>query len=103
MVLVAEQETFVPVGDLVLLIEVKPKQFGKIQLPDSVKSEQPRARVVAVGKGRMLECGKRNELDIVVGDIVTLTGGVHAVELTGQPKMMLCSYSQIAGIIRGSD
>lgn len=103
MVLAADQETFTPVGDLVLLVEVKPKQFGKVLMPETVKHEQPRAKVVAVGKGRLLECGKRNEMDIAVGDIVTLSGPVHAVELHGQVKMMLCSYSQICGVIRGGN
>lgn len=99
----AVRETFTPVGDLVLLKEVKPRQLGKVLMPESVKPDQPRAEVIALGKGRMLECGKRNEFDVKVGDIVTLNGGVHSVELAGQERMMLCMYSQIAGVIRDGE
>ena len=96
------QETFKPLGDLVLLRPIDPSKTtkGGLLMPDTVKPRQPRAEVVAVGPGRMLESGKRHELLIKPGDIVTLTGGVHSVELEGHPeKLILCEYAQIAGII----
>lgn len=96
------QETFTPVGDICLLKEVDMNRLtkGGLALPDSVKPLTPRAEVIAVGKGRMLECGDRNVIDIKVGDIVAVSGPVHGLELEGQPRMMLVSYSQITGVIR---
>lgn len=99
---VVQKEKFVPLGDLVLLREIDPSRTtkGGLALPDSVKPKQPRALVIAVGEGRMLMSGQRNQLMVKPGDIVLLNGPVHAVELEDQDRMMLCEYSQIAGIIK---
>ncbi|MGL6193199.1 MAG: co-chaperone GroES [Thermoguttaceae bacterium] len=43
---------------------------GGIVLPDSAKEKPQRGTVVAVGVGRLLDCGKRCEMSVAVGDEV---------------------------------
>ena len=61
-----------PLGDriLVKLLEEEGKTAGGIILPDTAKEKPQEAKVVAVGKGRMLEDGTVKPLEIKVGDTV---------------------------------
>jgi chaperonin GroES len=92
-------ETFKPQNDLVLLREYNPERRGLIAIPDTVKPHQPRAIVIAVGPGRMLESGKRNEIMLRAGDVVLLSGPVASLELEGCEKMLLCDQSQVLGVV----
>ncbi|MGE7930394.1 co-chaperone GroES [Lysinibacillus xylanilyticus] len=59
-----------PLGDRIVieLIEVEEKSAFGIVLPDSAKEKPQEGKVVAVGTGRILENGKRVELDVKVDD-----------------------------------
>ena len=61
-----------PLGDriLVKLMEEDEKSPGGIILPDSAKEKPQEGKVVAVGKGRLLEDGTLRPLEIKVGDTV---------------------------------
>ena len=61
-----------PLGDriLVKLLEEEGKSAGGIILPDMAKEKPQEAKVVAVGKGRLLEDGTVKPLEIKVGDTV---------------------------------
>ena len=61
-----------PLGDriLVKLLEQEGKTAGGIIVPDSAKEKPQEAKVVAVGKGRLLEDGTVKPLEIRVGDTV---------------------------------
>ncbi len=61
-----------PLGDriLVKLLEQEEKTAGGIILPDTAKEKPQEAKVVAVGKGRILEDGTVKPLEIKVGDTV---------------------------------
>ena len=61
-----------PLADRVV---VKPSERedvtkGGIVLPDTVKEKPQEGKVVAVGKGRVSDDGKRIPMDVKVGDIV---------------------------------
>ncbi len=61
-----------PLADRVV---VKPSEReevtkGGIVLPDTVKEKPQEGEVVAVGKGRVSDDGKRIPMDVKVGDIV---------------------------------
>ncbi|QVK18808.1 co-chaperone GroES [Mycoplasmatota bacterium] len=61
-----------PLGQRVLLekLEVEKKTLSGIILPDNVNEEKNFAKVVAIGTGKKLENGKREEFDVKVDDKV---------------------------------
>jgi len=61
-----------PLGDRILLkrIEEEQKSKGGIVIPDAAKEKPQEGKVVAVGKGRMLEDGKLVPLEVKKGDRV---------------------------------
>ena len=61
-----------PCGDriLVKLLEQEEKSPGGIILPDTAKEKPQEGRVMAVGKGRLLEDGTVKPLEVKVGDTV---------------------------------
>ena len=64
--------TLRPLHDRVLVKRAEEGEsvIGVIIIPDSAKEKPQRGEVVAVGDGRILETGKRTELDVKVGDII---------------------------------
>ena len=63
----------VPLGDRILVKrseEDEQKTSGGIIIPDTAKEKPQEGEVVAVGKGRLLENGDRQSVDIAVGDKV---------------------------------
>ncbi|MBU1888326.1 MAG: co-chaperone GroES [Candidatus Omnitrophica bacterium] len=61
-----------PLGDRVLVkrLEAEEKTKGGIVLPDSAKEKPQKGEIVAVGKGRVLESGKIEPLEVKKGDKV---------------------------------
>jgi chaperonin GroES len=61
-----------PLGDRILLkrIEEEDKSKGGIIIPDTAKEKPQEGKVVAVGKGRMLDDGKLVPLEVKKGDRV---------------------------------
>ena len=61
-----------PLGDriLVKLLEEEGKSPGGIILPDTAKEKPQEGKVMAVGRGRLLEDGTIRPLEIRVGDTV---------------------------------
>ena len=61
-----------PLGDriLVKLLEEEGKSPGGIILPDTAKEKPQEGKVMAVGRGRLLEDGTIRPLEIRIGDTV---------------------------------
>ncbi len=61
-----------PLHDRVLVMrsEEERKSAGGIVIPDSATEKPSRGKIVAVGKGKILENGDVRPLDVKVGDIV---------------------------------
>jgi chaperonin GroES len=61
-----------PLDDRIVVeaIEAEEKTSGGILLPDSAKEKPQRAKVLAVGEGRLTDEGKRIPLTVKVGDEV---------------------------------
>ena len=59
-----------PLGDRLLVkrLEEEEKSKGGIIIPDSAKEKPQEGKVVAVGKGKMLDDGKMVPLEIKAGD-----------------------------------
>jgi len=63
---------FQPLGDRVIVKPLEPetKTKGGILLPDTVKEKPQEGKVVAVGKGKVLENGTVQKPEVKEGDIV---------------------------------
>ena len=61
-----------PLGDRIVVkpLEAENKSKGGIVLPDSAKEKPQEAKVVAVGKGKVLESGAVQAPEVKVGDKV---------------------------------
>jgi len=79
-----------PLGDRILIkpLEAEDKTKGGILLPDTAKEKPQEGKVVAVGKGRTLESGKVEPLEVKVGDIV-LYGKYSGTEITKEGEEYL--------------
>ncbi len=71
-----------PLNDRILVKRMEEDQTtpGGIIIPDSAKEKPQRGQVVAAGKGRILEDGKKVPLDLKVGDTI-LFGKYSGTEL----------------------
>jgi chaperonin GroES len=66
----AEKLKIRPLHDRVIIqrLEAETKSAGGIVIPDSAAEKPIRGKVVAVGKGKILENGEIRPLDVKVGD-----------------------------------
>ena len=90
-----------PLGDRILLkrIEEEDKSKGGIIIPDSAKEKPQEGRVIAVGKGRMLDDGKLVPLEVKKGDRV-LFGKYSGteVQIEGEEHLIV-KEDDILGVI----
>jgi len=63
-----------PLGDRIVIepLEAEDKTKGGIVLPDTAKEKPQEGKVVAVGKGKVLESGSVQAPEVKVGDKVTV-------------------------------
>jgi chaperonin GroES len=64
-----------PLNDRIVIkrFEAEDKTAGGILLPDSAKNKPQKGEVLAVGPGKVTKDGKRQPLQVRVGDIVLFT------------------------------
>jgi chaperonin GroES len=81
-----------PLDDRVVVrrLEAEEKTAGGIVLPDSAKEKPQKGEVMAVGPGKMLDCGKRAAMEVKAGDTV-LFGKYsgNEVELEGDELVII--------------
>lgn len=90
-----------PLGDKVVVevLESSEKTAGGIFLPDTAKKKPQEGKVIAVGTGRILDNGKRNELNVKTGDRVLFSKyGGNDVNIEGKEYTIL-DEDQIYAII----
>lgn len=90
-----------PLGDRILVkrIEEEEKSAGGIIIPDSAKEKPQEGKVVAVGKGKMLEDGKMVPLEVKEGDRILF--GKYAgtdVKIEGEEHLIM-REDDVLGII----
>ena len=63
---------FQPLGDRIIIkpLEAESKTKGGILLPDTVKEKPQEGKVVAVGKGKVLDNGTVQKPEVKEGDVV---------------------------------
>lgn len=92
-----------PLGDRVVIksLEAEAKTKGGIVLPDTAKEKPQEGKVVAVGKGKLLENGEIKPLEVKVGDKV-LYGKYSGTEITTKDgeELLIMREEDILAIIK---
>jgi len=85
---------------IVKRIEDKEQRRGGIIIPDSAKEKPMEGKVTAVGKGRIMDDGKRSPMEVKVGDRV-LFGKYAGTEIKIEDKEhVILREDEILGIIQ---
>jgi chaperonin GroES len=90
-----------PLQDRVIVkrVEEEEKTKGGIIIPDSAKEKPMEGKVIAVGKGKLLEDGKVHALDVKAGDRILF--GKYAgteVKINGEEHLIM-REDDILGVI----
>jgi len=92
-----------PLGDRIVIkpLEAENKTKGGIVLPDTAKEKPQEGKVVAVGKGKTLENGSVQVLEVKVGDKV-LYGKYSGNEITTKDgdELLIMREDDILAIIK---
>lgn len=90
-----------PLSDrlVIKVIEDTEQTSGGIFIPDSAKEKPQKGEVIAVGPGKALEDGKREEMDVKVGEIVLFAkySGTD-IKIDGQTCKIL-SVKDVLGVL----
>lgn len=88
-----------PLEDRIVVkrLDAEVKTAGGIILPDSAQEKPQKAKVIAVGPGRLLDNGERAALDVVVGDVVIFSkyGGTE-INIDGVEHLILSESDVLA-------
>ena len=90
-----------PLQDRVIVkrVEEEEKTKGGIIIPDTAKEKPMEGKVIAVGKGKLLEDGKVHPLDVKAGDRV-LFGKYAGTEVKiGEEEHLIMREDDILGVI----
>jgi chaperonin GroES len=75
------------------------KTAGGIVLPDTAKDKPARGTVVSVGNGKILEDGKRSELQVKVGDRVIFSSYAGETFKVSDEELLLMREDDILAVI----
>lgn len=90
-----------PLGDKVIVkrVQAEERTSGGIVLPDTAKEKPKRGVVLAVGNGRLLDDGKRSEMQVRKDDEVLFTSyGGTEIKMEGEEYLIL-DESDILGVV----
>jgi len=90
-----------PLDDRVVIkqSEAEAKSAGGIILPDAAKEKPQRGKIIAVGPGKMLDNGKRGEMNVKKGDEVLYAKySGNEIEIDGENYVIL-HEGDILGVI----
>ena len=92
-----------PLGDRVVVksLDAESKSKGGILLPDTAKEKPQEGKIVAVGKGKILENGQTQNLEVKVGDRV-LYGKYSGTEITTKDgeELLIMREEDIFAVIK---
>lgn len=91
-----------PIGDRVLIkaMEAEEKTKGGIVLPDTAKEKPQEGKVIAVGKGKLMEDGSIKPLEVKVGDKI-LYGKFSGTEVAyKEEEYLIVREDDILAIIK---
>jgi len=90
-----------PLADRVLVqrLEAETKTAGGIVLPDTAKEKPQRGKIVAVGKGKVLDDGTVRKMQVKKGDTVLFTSYAGTdVKIEGKEHLIM-NESDILAVI----
>ena len=92
-----------PLGDRAVIRPALREEMTKsgIVIPDTVKERPQEGTVLAVGPGRMLEDGKREQVDIKAGDKVLYAKYAGTEFKLDDEELLIVSQKDILAIVRG--
>ena len=91
-----------PLDDRVVVqpLDAEEVTAGGIVLPDAAREKPQRGKVIAVGKGKLLDSGARGELSVSVGDEVIFGKyGGSEVEVNGEDFKILRESDILAKVV----
>jgi len=91
-----------PLADRILVevLEAKEKTKGGIVLPDTAKEKPQEAKVVAVGKGKVSDEGKKVPLEVKVGDVVLFGKYSGAEIIVDDKEYLILKEEDILAIVK---
>ena len=90
-----------PLSDKVLVqrLEAENKTVGGIVLPDTAKEKPQRGKIIAIGKGKVLDDGKLRKMSVKKGDTVLFTSYAGSeIKIDGQ-EYLIMNESDIMAVI----
>jgi chaperonin GroES len=92
-----------PLGDRVVLevLDDAEQTSGGIFIPDTAREKPQKGVILAVGPGRLREDGKRDEMQVKVGDKVLFAKYSGTDVKLGGKEVKILSEKDILGIIEG--
>ncbi|MGA2071559.1 MAG: co-chaperone GroES [Sedimentisphaerales bacterium] len=90
-----------PLDDRVVIkqSEAEEKSAGGIILPDAAKEKPQRGKIIAVGPGKMLDNGKRGEMNVKKGEEVLYAKySGNEIEIDGD-KYVILHEGDVLGVI----
>ena len=92
-----------PLGDRIVVkaLEAKEKTKGGIVLPDTAKEKPQEGKVVAVGKGKLLDNGSVQPPEVKIGDVI-LYGKYSGTEVSTKEgeDLLIMREEDVLAIIR---
>ena len=91
-----------PLGDriLVKLLDTEEKTAGGIILPDVAKEKPQEGKVVAVGRGRLLEDGSVKSFEVRVGDRILFARYSGSEVTQGAEEFLLVKEEDILAVVQ---
>ena len=91
-----------PLGDRIIVkpLEAEEKTKGGIVLPDTAKEKPQEGKVVAVGKGKIMDNGEVRALELKAGDVV-LYGKYSGTEISTKEgeDLLIMKEEDVLGIV----
>ena len=90
-----------PLSDklVIKVIEDTEKTEGGIFIPDSAKEKPQKGEVVAVGPGKILDDGKREEMDVKTGEVVLFAKSAGTDVKIGDETFKILSVRDVLGVL----
>ena len=90
-----------PLGDklVIKVIEDTEQTSGGIFIPDSAKEKPQKGEVIAVGPGKTLEDGKKDEMEVNVGEIVLFAKYAGTDVKMNDETLKILSVKDVLGIL----
>lgn len=91
-----------PLHDRILVrrVEEEEKSRGGIIIPDTAKEKPMEGKVVAVGKGKVLEDGKTRRLEVNKGDRILFSKYAGTEVKIGGEEYLIMREDDVLGVIQ---